>query len=78
MRFILTFIFQYIANFYNEDPEAYITEISKLDSLRASAAHPSPDVSGIQTLKKYYCQLHFLKSRFPMDPGQPCFIEFEW
>ncbi|ENN77425.1 tyrosine-protein phosphatase non-receptor type 23 [Dendroctonus ponderosae] len=69
---------EYIAAFYHEDPESYTAEISKLDALRASAAHPTLNVSGLETLKKYYCQLHFLKSRFPMEPGQPCFIEFEW
>ncbi|XP_030747813.1 tyrosine-protein phosphatase non-receptor type 23 [Sitophilus oryzae] len=68
----------YIANFYNEDPESYTAEINQIDTLRASITHPSPDVSGVQLLKKYYCQLHFLKSRFPMELNQPCFIEFEW
>ncbi|XP_066141791.1 tyrosine-protein phosphatase non-receptor type 23 [Euwallacea fornicatus] len=68
----------YIASFYNEDPDGYTREINKLDTLRVSATHPSADILGLQALKKYYCQLHFLKSRFPMDPGQLCFIEFEW
>ncbi|XP_066251269.1 tyrosine-protein phosphatase non-receptor type 23 [Euwallacea similis] len=68
----------YIASFYNEDPDGYTREINKLDTLRVSATHPSTDILGLQALKKYYCQLHFLKSRFPMDPGQLCFIEFEW
>ncbi|KAF7268015.1 hypothetical protein GWI33_018816 [Rhynchophorus ferrugineus] len=68
----------YIASFYNEDPESYNAEINQMDMLRVSAIHPSPDVSGVQLLKKYYCQLHFLKSRFPMEYHQPCYIEFEW
>ncbi|XP_060518621.1 tyrosine-protein phosphatase non-receptor type 23 isoform X2 [Cylas formicarius] len=69
---------QYIANFYHEDPESYTTEIYNLESLRGAAVHPSKDVSGIQNLKKYYCQLHFLKSRFPMEEGQPCAVQFVW
>ncbi|XP_050309351.1 tyrosine-protein phosphatase non-receptor type 23 [Anthonomus grandis grandis] len=68
----------YIAGFYNEDPESYITEINKLDSLRISAMHPSKDINGLQVLKKYYCQLNFLKSRFPMEASDPCYIEFSW
>ncbi|VEN48593.1 unnamed protein product [Callosobruchus maculatus] len=54
---------QYIAAFYNEDPDTYTTEIRSLELLRSSAVRPTVDVTGVQTLKKYYCQLHFLKSR---------------
>ncbi|KAL1501415.1 hypothetical protein ABEB36_006738 [Hypothenemus hampei] len=68
----------YIASFYNENPDNFTTEINKLDTLRSVATHPSKDLAGLQYLKQYYCQLHFLKSRFPMEPGQLCFIEFEW
>jgi tyrosine-protein phosphatase non-receptor type 23 len=66
---------QYIANFYNEDPESYNTEISNLESLRCAAIRPTTDVAGCQLLKKYYCQLHFLKSRFPMQSAS---IYFSW
>nr|XP_023015123.1 tyrosine-protein phosphatase non-receptor type 23 [Leptinotarsa decemlineata] len=69
---------QYIATFYNEDPESYSTEINNLESLRAAAVRPSTDYNGIQLLKKYYCQLHFLKSRFPMEENQEAAVQFSW
>ncbi|KAK5646077.1 hypothetical protein RI129_004541 [Pyrocoelia pectoralis] len=69
---------QYIANVYHEDPEAYTNEVNNLEALRAAAVRPAIDVSGCQMLKKYYCQLHFLKSRFPMEDGQPCAVYFSW
>lgn len=69
---------QYIAAFYNEDPESYRTEIHNLESLRSAAVHPSMDVNGVQLLKKYYCQLHFLKSRFPMEENQDAAVQFLW
>lgn len=46
--------------------------------LRASAVRPSKDVNGVQLLKKYYCQLHFLKSRFPMEENQDAAVPFSW
>lgn len=70
--------FQYIAAFYNEDPESYFTEIQNLESLRAAAVRPSMDVAGVQLLKKYYCQLHFLKSRFPLEENQDAAVTFAW
>ncbi|KAJ8921018.1 hypothetical protein NQ315_015814 [Exocentrus adspersus] len=69
---------QYIAAFYNEDPDSYTTEIQNLEQLRATAVHPSMDVNGVQLLKKYYCQLHFLKSRFPMEENQDAAVQFLW
>ncbi|RZC41776.1 tyrosine-protein phosphatase non-receptor type 23 [Asbolus verrucosus] len=69
---------QYIANFYNEDPESYNTEISNLEALRSAATRPTIDVAGCQLLKKYYCQLHFLKSRFPMGELQAAAVYFSW
>ncbi|XP_050516886.1 tyrosine-protein phosphatase non-receptor type 23 [Diabrotica virgifera virgifera] len=69
---------QYIAAFYGEDPESYITEISNLESLRSAAVRPSTDVNGVQLLKKYFCQLRFLKSRFPMEENQDAAVLFSW
>ncbi|XP_044266202.1 tyrosine-protein phosphatase non-receptor type 23 [Tribolium madens] len=69
---------QYIATFYNEDPASYNSEISNLEALRAAAIRPTIDVAGCQLLKKYYCQLHFLKSRFPMYEGQAAAVYFSW
>lgn len=70
--------FQYIASFYHEDPESYNEQVHNLDALRGIATRPAIDVNGCQLLKKYYCQLHFLKSRFPMEEGQPCATTFFW
>ncbi|KAG5896890.1 hypothetical protein JTB14_033528 [Gonioctena quinquepunctata] len=69
---------QYIAAFYNEDPESYITEIHNLESLRATAIRPPMDYNGVQILKKYYCQLYFLKARFPMEENQDAAVQFSW
>ncbi|KAL3280960.1 hypothetical protein HHI36_004185 [Cryptolaemus montrouzieri] len=69
---------QYIAQFYGEDPESYNNEIHNLESLRGAAVRATMDVEGIQLLKKYYCQLHFLKSRFPMEENQPASVYFSW
>lgn len=69
---------QYITAFYHEDGETYITEIHSLEQLRAAAVRPTLDVAGCQNLKKYYCQLHFLKSRFPMEEGQAVAVNFVW
>ncbi|XP_056643679.1 tyrosine-protein phosphatase non-receptor type 23 [Diorhabda sublineata] len=69
---------KYIATFYGEDPDSYTTEINNLDSLRAAAVRPSMDVNGVQLLKKYYCQLHFLKSRFPMEEHQDASVNVSW
>ncbi|XP_033207497.1 tyrosine-protein phosphatase non-receptor type 23 isoform X2 [Belonocnema kinseyi] len=69
---------QYIRDFYNEDPESYNTEIHQLESLRASAVRPPIDVKGCELLKRYYCQLHFLQSRFPMGKDGPAAVTFTW
>lgn len=69
---------QYIASFYHEDPESYNNEILKLERLRRGATCATEDITSCQTLKEYYCQLHFLKSRFPLEEGQPCAIYFTW
>lgn len=69
---------QYISQFYNENPESYNNEIHTLESLRGGAVRPSIDIEGCQLLKKYYCQLHFLKSRFPMEELQSAAVFFGW
>ncbi|KAI4466261.1 pcd6 interacting protein-related [Holotrichia oblita] len=69
---------EYIAKVYHEDPNSYSNEIYELECLRAGATRPTEDISGCELLKEYYCQLHFLKSRFPMEEGQPCAIYFSW
>ncbi|KAG8036686.1 hypothetical protein G9C98_004008 [Cotesia typhae] len=69
---------QYIRDFYNEDPESYTTEIHQLENLRAIAVRPPIAVTGCSLLKKYYCQLHFVQSRFPMGIDEPAAVPFSW
>ncbi|XP_012225664.1 tyrosine-protein phosphatase non-receptor type 23 [Linepithema humile] len=69
---------QYIRDFYNEDPESYNNEIHQLESLRSMAVRPPVDMAGCVLLKKYYCQLHFLQSRFPMGKDGPAAVTFTW
>ncbi|XP_076632683.1 tyrosine-protein phosphatase non-receptor type protein myopic isoform X1 [Colletes latitarsis] len=69
---------QYIRDFYNEDAESYANEIYQLESLRTMAVRPPIDMAGCLLLKKYYCQLHFLQSRFPMEKDGAAAITFTW
>ncbi|XP_012266212.2 tyrosine-protein phosphatase non-receptor type 23 isoform X2 [Athalia rosae] len=69
---------QYIRDFYNEDPESYNNEIHQLESLRVTAVRPPIDLTGCSLLKKYYCQLHFLQSRFPMGNDGAAAVTFTW
>ncbi|XP_076244270.1 tyrosine-protein phosphatase non-receptor type protein myopic [Calliopsis andreniformis] len=69
---------QYIRDFYNEDAESYTNEIHQLESLRAMAIRPPVDMAGCLLLKKYYCQLHFLQSRFPMGKDGAAAVTFTW
>lgn len=71
-------LFQYIQDFYHEDPEIYNQEIAQLEALRASAVRPGRDVSGVANMKRYYCQLHFLRSRFPMVRDGLASVQFNW
>lgn len=76
--YCLFFFLQYIQDFYNEDPESYNNEIHQLESLRSMAVRPPVDMAGCALLKKYYCQLHFLQSRFPMYKEGPAAVTFTW
>lgn len=71
------FILQYIAECYQEDPETYSSEVYALESLRSAATRPSVDVKGCNILKRYYCQLHSLQSRFPLSSDRQLF-QFSW
>lgn len=71
-------LFQYIRDFYNEDPESYTNEIYQLENLRVVAVRPPIAVNGCSLLKKYYCQLHFVQSRFPMGTDEPAAVPFSW
>ncbi|XP_018043655.1 PREDICTED: tyrosine-protein phosphatase non-receptor type 23 isoform X2 [Atta colombica] len=69
---------QYIQDFYNEEPESYNSEIQQLENLRSMAVRAPLDMAGCTLLKKYYCQLHFLQSRFPMYKDGPAAVTFTW
>ncbi|XP_034942485.1 tyrosine-protein phosphatase non-receptor type 23 isoform X2 [Chelonus insularis] len=69
---------QYIREFYHEDPESYTNEIEQLETLRVMAVRPFIAVTGCSLLKKYYCQLHFVQSRFPMGNDEPAAVSFSW
>ncbi len=36
------------------------------------------DESGLQYLRRYYCQLQLLRNRFPMLPDGECSVRFTW
>lgn len=61
------FVLQYIAEFYQEDPDLYSREIHELETLRAATYNPSTDINGCNLIKRYYCQLHSLQNRFPIE-----------
>ncbi|XP_063228884.1 tyrosine-protein phosphatase non-receptor type 23 isoform X3 [Bacillus rossius redtenbacheri] len=71
---------QYIRDFYHEDPESYGSEIRVLEGLRASAvsAARNATLASCSALKQYYCQLHFLQSRFPMGKDGAAAVAFTW
>ncbi|KAL5005900.1 hypothetical protein ScPMuIL_017058 [Solemya velum] len=69
---------QYIRDHYGEDPANYNKACNDLEQLRQSAVHVSHDFMGCSTLKKYYAQLQFLSSRFPVGEGGEAVIPFTW
>ncbi|KAL9911152.1 tyrosine-protein phosphatase non-receptor type protein myopic isoform 1-T1 [Glossina fuscipes fuscipes] len=66
---------KYIAEFYQEDPDAYTKEVFALETLRNQALNTTKDNCTI--LKRYYCQLHFLQNRFPQLLEKSLFT-FTW
>ncbi|VDK22685.1 unnamed protein product [Anisakis simplex] len=63
---------------YQDDPSKYDTAISEIMSLRAQFARLVPDVETVCQMKRYYAQLTMMKSRFPMEDGDPIKIPFTW
>ena len=50
---------------YNENPEDYKNSVKQLTSLRSvSCVKINITQSNLDSLKKYYCQLHFFRNRF--------------
>jgi tyrosine-protein phosphatase non-receptor type 23 len=78
LNFESNYLLQYIRDVYHEDPETYSNEVHTLEGLRAVAVCAVRDVTGCSALKRYYCQLHFLQSRFPMAKDGAAAVPFTW
>jgi len=46
--------------------------------MRAAAIRVSKDVDGCSLLKRYYCQLHNLQSRFPIQEDGAASVTYFW
>lgn len=55
----------------------YSREIYDLETLRAAAYNPSTDINGCNLIKRYYCQLHSLQNRFPIENDHHL-VSFNW
>ncbi|VDD86118.1 unnamed protein product [Enterobius vermicularis] len=73
-----TKIKEYILSHYEDDPGKYEGALSELESLRAKLSSFLPDVETVCQVKRYYAQLRMMKSRFPMEEGDPLHISFSW
>lgn len=71
------YFFQYIAEYYQENPDSFSKEIYELETLRAAAYNPSIDENGYNLIKRYYCQLHSLQNRFPIENDRNL-VNFSW
>ncbi|XP_078702599.1 tyrosine-protein phosphatase non-receptor type 23-like [Branchiostoma floridae x Branchiostoma belcheri] len=69
---------KYVSTFYSEDPRGYDEEIRKLRQLQQCAVRVSQDFEGCSVLRKYYGQLQYLQSRFPMGEGGDAAVPFTW
>lgn len=49
----------------------------ELETLRGLACRPPVDVSGCNQIKRYYCQLHSIQSRFPLTSERQL-LSFTW
>ncbi|CAO3620742.1 unnamed protein product [Cunninghamella echinulata] len=70
-------LLDYITNAYAEDANKYKEDCRLLDKLREEAIIQLPeviDITAIDRLFIYYCQLAYLGSRFPLDVG----LEYSW
>lgn len=48
-----------------------------METLRAAAYNPSIDETGYNVIKRYYCQLHSLQNRFPIENDRNL-VSFVW
>ncbi|UJR14946.1 hypothetical protein I4U23_001927 [Adineta vaga] len=68
----------YIASTYQESGDKYASECEQMNRLRQNTINSTADQSGIQLLKRYFCQLQLLRNRFPMLPETECAVRFTW
>ncbi|XP_050426495.1 tyrosine-protein phosphatase non-receptor type 23-like [Adelges cooleyi] len=73
-----TKINHHIHTIYDQDPTKYNDDLSTLLALRETSVDPSMNVEGCSILKRYFCQLHALKSRFPMAENGNASVVFSW
>ncbi|KAJ3182011.1 pH-response regulator protein palA/rim20 [Geranomyces variabilis] len=66
-RLSLAPIKDFIATSYAEDPDVYIDDFRSLEALRGDVAVPDVHPASLNKLLKYYGQLIYLSSKFPMD-----------
>ncbi|RKO88487.1 BRO1-like domain-containing protein [Blyttiomyces helicus] len=62
----------YIADSYAEDPDSYIDDLRNLDGLRGDIVVPDAHPASLNKLLKYYGQLVYLGSKFPIDEHHVC------
>lgn len=67
----------HIQTSYSEDPEIYLDDLRSLKSLRAEALSTEVHVNQLTTLRRYWGQLVYLGSKFPIDEAQ-IKISFAW
>ncbi|CAJ0831811.1 2172_t:CDS:10 [Entrophospora sp. SA101] len=65
---------EYVLKAYGEHPDAYTDDFRVLDELRTDCLNLEVHRNALHRLLKYYGQLVFIGSKFPIDVG----IEFPW
>eukprot|EP01135_Chromosphaera_perkinsii_P006740 Nk52_evm1s569 gene=Nk52_evmTU1s569 len=68
---------KFIVDNYPQKPEDYEESLTAIDGLRQSIRTPEFHESGLNVLKRYFGQLSYLQSRFPVNEDQVR-IKFPW
>eukprot|EP00795_Rhopilema_esculentum_P013497 gene13497-4376_t len=71
-------ITSYIQDFYHENPDSYKNEIQQINQLKKNISNVTRDNQGCSAYRKYYAQLQFLQSRFPMGSGGAASLPLVW
>ncbi|ORX60275.1 BRO1-domain-containing protein [Hesseltinella vesiculosa] len=61
------FLREYISNGYAEHPDLYTDDFRLLDELRNDCIYVEQTEKALNRLIKYYAQLVFIGSKFPID-----------